>query len=140
MEIRKNANVVYADPDSASVLLDTGETVSGDLVVLADGYSSSLRSSVTGYCEDSSPESRVLFVAFTVDLSILKSDPSFNATLEPTHVFFFPFLLTVYSHSSLVVDVDSRGYHHAHLCSGKQGHTSCSPLVSTILFRKRKDF
>jgi flavin-dependent dehydrogenase len=95
VEIRQNANVVQADSnaDSVSVRLETGDTIPGDIIVLADGCSSKLRSSVTGYFKlEAAP--RVLFVAFSVDISFLKDDDSFRNVLEPTDV--FPFIFMIY--------------------------------------------
>jgi salicylate hydroxylase len=86
VEIRHNANVVHTDPDCATVRLDTGETLSGDIIVLADGFTSSLRFNVTGYCQDAGLESheQVLLVAFTVDTKLLQDDESFKPVLDPT--------------------------------------------------------
>lgn len=88
VEIRENANVVQADADSVSVRLETGDKISGDIIVLADGRSSKLRSSVTGYPRDPplEPASRVLFVAFTVDINLLKDDECYKEMLDPTNV------------------------------------------------------
>ena len=83
VEIRQNANVIYANPHYASVKLDTGETVSGDIIIAADGYTSSLRSAM-GYPEPNNVESdeKVLYVAFTLDTSLLKDDPSSKILLN----------------------------------------------------------
>ena len=88
VEIRHNANVVHTDPDCATVRLDTGETISGDIIVLAEGFTSSLRFNVTGYCQDAGLESheQVLLVAFTVDTRLLQDDESFKSVLDPTQV------------------------------------------------------
>ena len=95
VEIRQNVNVVQAEAeaDSVSVRLKTGDIISGDIVVLADGYSSRLWSSLTGYPQDPPLEAatRLLFVAFTVDISLLKDDESFGGVLEPTNVHFHSF-------------------------------------------------
>ena len=37
VEIRHNANVVHTDLVCATIRLDTGETLSGDVIILADG-------------------------------------------------------------------------------------------------------
>lgn len=88
MVIRHNANVIHADPDCTSVRLDTGEIISGDIIIVADGYSSSLRTVVTGYGQDTDLESdeKVLVVAFSVETSLLENDKSFKPVLEPTQV------------------------------------------------------
>ena len=93
VEIRQNANVVQADADSVSVWLETGDIISGDIIVLADGCSSKLRSSVIVNPQDLPLEAalRVLFVAFTVDISLLKDDESYRGVLEPTDVCFHSF-------------------------------------------------
>ena len=99
VEIRQNVNVVQADVDSVSVRLETGDTISGDIIVLADGCSSKLRSSVTEYPQDPPLEAapRVLFVAFTVDISLLKDDENYRGVLEPSNVRFHSFLMTYYN-------------------------------------------
>lgn len=91
VEIRHNVNVVQADADCVNVRLETGDIISGDIIVLADGSSGKLRSSVTGYGQDPPIEAtpRLLFVAFTVDISLLKDDESYKVVLEPTNVRFF---------------------------------------------------
>jgi 2-polyprenyl-6-methoxyphenol hydroxylase-like FAD-dependent oxidoreductase len=93
VEIRQDANVVQADADSVSVRLETGDIISGDIIVLADGCSSKLRSSMTGYPKDPPLKAapRVLFVAFTVDISLLKDDESYRGVLEPKNVCFHSF-------------------------------------------------
>jgi hypothetical protein len=77
---------------------------------------------VTGYQKELrfKPGPRVLFVAFTVDISLLEDDESFEGALEPTHVG-YSFNLTIYHKltPSPVVDVDSRGYHLPYICCGK---------------------
>ena len=98
VEIRHNANVAYANPDGASVRLDTGETISADLLIVADGFSSPIRSQVTGYSKDlyTMPLSRVLFVAFTVDTRLLKDDEDFKVALGHTDVCTLLFTLPIY--------------------------------------------
>ena len=93
VEIRQNANVIRADANSVSVRLETGDIISGDIIVLADGCSSKLRSSVTGFCQDLPLEAapRLLFAAFAVDISLLKDDESYRGILEPTSVRFYLF-------------------------------------------------
>ena len=93
VEIRQDANVVQADADSVSVRLETGDTISGDILVLADGCSSKLRSTVTEYPQDPPLEAapRVLFVAFTVDIGLLQDDEGYRGVLEPTIVRFHSF-------------------------------------------------
>lgn len=96
VEIRQNAMVVQVDADSVSVRLETGDIISGDIIVLADGCSSKLRSSVIRCSpQDLSLEAapRVVFVAFTVDISLLKDDESYRGLLEPTDVFSFIFII-----------------------------------------------
>ena len=133
VEIRQNANVVEVDADPVSVRLETGDIISGDIIVLANGCSSKLRDSVTGYSQDPPLETarRVLFVSFTVDISLLKDDESYRGVLESTNVR-FSFILMVYllhPHFSLVGDLDSRRYHCAHLCRGKPYFQSKFPCV-----------
>jgi len=86
VDIRQNAHVIHTDPDCVSVRLDTGETISGDIIVVADGFNSSLRSTVTGYPEKISLESgkNMLMVIFTVETSLLKDDESFKSALDPS--------------------------------------------------------
>jgi 2-polyprenyl-6-methoxyphenol hydroxylase-like FAD-dependent oxidoreductase len=93
VEIRENSNVVQADADSVSVRLETGDKISGDIIVLADGCSSKLWSSMTGYCQEPPLEAapRVLYVAFTVDISLLKDDEGYEVVLDPTNVCFHSF-------------------------------------------------
>ena len=90
VEIRQNANVVQVDASSVNVRLETGDIISGDIIVLADGCSSKLRSSVVGYPRDPPLKTapRVLFVAFTVDISLLNDDEGYRGLLEPTNVLF----------------------------------------------------
>jgi 2-polyprenyl-6-methoxyphenol hydroxylase-like FAD-dependent oxidoreductase len=96
VEIRHDANVVCGDQEGPSVTLDTGETIRGDIVVLADGCSSSLRSTMTKNPQDPrpgsgvKPTSRVLFITFTVNINFLKDDESFIGVLQPNHVRFLP--------------------------------------------------
>jgi salicylate hydroxylase len=80
VEIRHNTNVVYANPDGSSVRLDTGETIWADLVIVADGFSSLIRSQVMENLSESQTEplSRVLFVAFTIDAQLLEEDEDFK--------------------------------------------------------------
>ncbi|KAF8802027.1 FAD/NAD(P)-binding domain-containing protein [Phlegmacium glaucopus] len=87
VEIRQNAKVVHADPHSVSVRLDTGETISGDIIVAADGSTSSLRANMMGSPKRSNLESgkRELMVSFTVETSLLKDDESFKCVLDPTN-------------------------------------------------------
>ena len=121
VKIRQNANAVQIDADSVSVRLETGDIISGDIIVLADGYSSKLRSSVIGYPKDPPLEiaPRVLFVAFTVDIDLLKDDESYRGLLGPTDVFSFILLIYYILTSSLVDNLYSRGYHRMHLRCGK---------------------
>ena len=121
VEIRQNANVVQVDADSVSVRLEAGDIISGDIIVLADGCSSKLRSSVIGYPQDPPLETaqRVLFIAFTVDINLLKDDESYKGVLEPTDVFSFIFMIYHILTLPLVGNLDSRGYHCKDLCCGK---------------------
>lgn len=91
VEIRHNANVIHADPNRPSVRLNTGETISGDIIVAADGYTSSFRSSAMGFPSTTHLESgeRVLLVAFTVERSLLEDDEGFNSVLDPATVRYF---------------------------------------------------
>ena len=86
VEIRQNANVIHTDPNYVSVMLDTGETISGDIIVAADGFTSSLRSVVMGYPEETSLESgdKTLIVTFAVETSVLKEDESLKILLDPS--------------------------------------------------------
>ena len=139
VEIRENVNVVQVNADSvtSSVRLETGDIISGDIIVLADGCSSKLRSSVAGYPQNPPLEAapRVLFVAFSVDISLLEDDESFREVLKPTDVLSFTFLIYPHPHSLLVDNLDSREYPRKHLYCGKscQWFNPIIPLVSTVL-------
>jgi len=84
VDIRRNANVIHTDPDYVSVRLDTGETISGDIIVVADGFTSSLRPTVIGYPEKTSLESgeKMLMVTFTAETSLLRDDESLKPLLD----------------------------------------------------------
>ena len=91
VEIRHDANVVYGEQEGPSVTLDTGETLRANIVILADGCSSSLRSTMTKNPPDPRPgpgAARVLFLTFAVDVDFLKDDETFSEVLEPNHVRF----------------------------------------------------
>jgi 2-polyprenyl-6-methoxyphenol hydroxylase-like FAD-dependent oxidoreductase len=91
VEIRQNANVVQADADSVSVRLETGDVISGDIIVLANasGSSSKLRSSVSRYPKDLPLEAapRVLSVAFTVFSKMMGAIEDFWSLQMPVYVF-----------------------------------------------------
>lgn len=139
VEIRENANVVQVNAEPASVRLETGEIISGDIIVLADGCSSKLRSSVIGYRPNPPLEAapRVLFVAFAVDISLLKDDKSFKEVLGPTDVVFIHFHDISHPYSLLVGNLVSRGYLRKHLCCGKSWFQSniSSPCLNRFWFR-----
>jgi 2-polyprenyl-6-methoxyphenol hydroxylase-like FAD-dependent oxidoreductase len=79
--------MLYGEQQGPRVTLDTGETIRSDIVVLADGCSSSLQSTMTKNPQD--PRSGT-YLMFSVDINFLKDDESFNKVLQPNHVCFSP--------------------------------------------------
>ncbi|CAA7263406.1 unnamed protein product [Cyclocybe aegerita] len=84
--IRCNAKVVGADPANATVTLESGEQLSADVVVAADGYDSVLRPIVTEEDEDDvlvEEQERHLTTTILLPGDILKGDKELETFLNP---------------------------------------------------------
>lgn len=81
--IRFSSHVVSVDPSRASIVLSTGETIRGDLIIGADGLSSVVRRSITGRAGPTLSTGRQLYVSNTsIPSELMKSDHSLHALLR----------------------------------------------------------
>jgi len=81
--------VVDSEPNGASVTLSNGETLTGDIVIAADGYDSRFRRQVTGEDEedvDLGLEEQAIFLTFQVPTEILKADEGLAPLASPMEV------------------------------------------------------
>ncbi|KAF8153369.1 hypothetical protein B0H34DRAFT_800578 [Crassisporium funariophilum] len=85
VQFRYKTTVVTADPGSVSVTLASGEILSADVIVGADGYDSCLRPIVTGEtsADTSDTQDRHLIITFTMDTSVLDEHEDLKDMLNP---------------------------------------------------------
>ncbi|KAF8889731.1 hypothetical protein CPB84DRAFT_1963979 [Gymnopilus junonius] len=78
---------LVTDPDTASVTLDNGETLSADFVVVADGYDSAFRALVTGVDDEDNkiPERRHGAATFILPLSLVSQDEDLRRVMDPSN-------------------------------------------------------
>ncbi|PPQ74305.1 hypothetical protein CVT26_004150 [Gymnopilus dilepis] len=83
---RFKAEVSHVDSATGYVSLQDGEHIYGDIIIGADGYSSHLRSLVTGEEERQESEAKYLILSFTVRTDILQEDHDLKALVEKPFV------------------------------------------------------
>ncbi|KAL0939819.1 uncharacterized protein CTRU02_206429 [Colletotrichum truncatum] len=82
VSIRTGCVVQSCDPDAGVVKLESGEEISGDLIVGADGIKSVLRKSVIGVEEPAIPTGLSAY-RLIMDSSELEEDKDFTAVIDP---------------------------------------------------------
>ncbi|CAK5269513.1 unnamed protein product [Mycena citricolor] len=75
--IRLGSKVVSCEPEAGVVVLDSGETISADLVIGADGLQSVIRSHVLGYVQDAEPTGYACCRS-VFDAAPMKDNPDFD--------------------------------------------------------------
>ncbi len=96
--IRVASRVVAVDCDSASVTLDSGEVVQGDVVIAADGIRSAIREAVTGKV-DPVPTGLSAYRFMVPSDTLEKEAPEFCEKIDPGA----PFTSMVFAHSCRLV-------------------------------------
>lgn len=72
--------------DSTKVTLRGGGALQGDVVVIADGYNSSVRSLAMGGSEYVAGDEKSLFVTFEVPIDVIRLDKELASLAEPSAV------------------------------------------------------
>ncbi|KAJ3509209.1 hypothetical protein NLJ89_g5343 [Agrocybe chaxingu] len=83
VSFRYNTRVLGADPDSASVVLETGERLYGDVIIGADGHGSVIRSSLEHEVNLLDQENH-LILAFTIPVDQLRADEDLRPLTNPS--------------------------------------------------------
>ncbi|KAH9938896.1 FAD/NAD(P)-binding domain-containing protein [Epithele typhae] len=81
MTLRLNAAVVAVDPETPSVTLQSGEVITGDLVVGADGIKSLCQQVVLGYTNPADPTGDAVYRAI-VPSELLLNDPELREFVD----------------------------------------------------------
>lgn len=81
-----DSEVVDVAPDSTKVTLRGGGALQGDVVVIADGYNSSVRSLAMGESEYVAGDEKSLFVTFEVPIDVIRLDKELASLAEPSAV------------------------------------------------------
>ena len=79
---------LVTDPDTASVTLSNGETLSADFIVVADGYDSAFRALVTGVDDEDNriPERKHGAATFILPVSLVSQDEELKPLMNPSNV------------------------------------------------------
>jgi salicylate hydroxylase len=81
-----DSEVADVAPDSTKVTLRGGGALQGDVVVIADGYNSSVRPLAMGGSEYVAGDEKSLFVTFEVPIDVIRLDKELASLAEPSTV------------------------------------------------------